>query len=94
MKYEVILTKEAKEIFNNLDIISQDKLYSDYQAINNVDITAVNAKSLGNKLFEIKTDNIRSIFEYRKGQIIVIALIFTRQIWIGAILCAKMDQYQ
>ncbi len=79
MQYDVILTKEAKENFEQLDILAQDKLYHDYQTIETVDIEAVNVKGLGNKLFEIKTNNLRSIFEYRKNQLIVIAIIFIKK---------------
>lgn len=79
MRYNVILTQEAKEAFEQLDISSQDKLYHDYTTIESIDINAINVKSLGNKLFEIKTDNLRSIFEYRKGQIVIVALIFVKK---------------
>jgi phage-related protein len=79
MKYGVILTKEAKSAFNQLDIFSQDKLQSDYATIENIGIDGLNIKSLGNKLFEIKTDKIRSIFEYKKEQIIVVGLIFIKK---------------
>ena len=79
MQYDVFLTKEAEGSFYKLDITSQDKLFRDYELIKTTDITAVNVKSLGNKLFEIKTDNLRSVFEYRKGQIIVIAIIFVKK---------------
>ena len=79
MKYEVILTPEAKKNFDNLDTASKRKLYNDYQTIESVDINCLNIKNLGNKLFEIKTDNLRSIFEYRKGQIIIVGLIFVKK---------------
>jgi hypothetical protein len=79
MKYEVILTKEAKSAYNQLDIVSQDKLQSDYATIEEIGTEGLNIKSLGNKFFEIKTDKIRSIFEYRKGQIIIVGLIFIKK---------------
>lgn len=79
MQYEVILTDEAREDFKKLETHLQDKLVEDYKTIQTVDIDAVVVNSLGDKLFEIKTDKLRSLFEYRKGQIIVVAVIFTKK---------------
>ena len=79
MQYEVILTDEAKEDLKKLETHLQDKLVENYKTIKDVDIDAVVVNSLGDKLFEIKTDKLRSLFEYRKGQIIVVALIFIKK---------------
>jgi mRNA-degrading endonuclease RelE of RelBE toxin-antitoxin system len=79
MQYEVILTDEAKEDFKRLESHLQDKLVEDFKVIQVIDIAAVKVNSLGDKLFEIKTDKLRSLFEYRKGQIIVVAVIFIKK---------------
>ncbi|MFA7658497.1 MAG: type II toxin-antitoxin system RelE/ParE family toxin [Candidatus Gastranaerophilaceae bacterium] len=79
MKYDVILTQYAEEAFRNLERTQRIKLQSDYKTIKEIGTDGFNIKGLGNKLFEIKTDNLRSIFEYRKGQIIVVALIFVKK---------------
>jgi len=55
------------------------KLQIDYKTIQEVDIEAVRINSLGNKLFEIKTSELRSLFEYRKGQIIIISVVFIKK---------------
>lgn len=79
MKYEIILTKEAKKDLDSLERNQKEKLYSDYSAIQIESIDAVSIKSLGKKLFEIKTDNLRSLFIYKKDRIIVIGVIFIKK---------------
>lgn len=79
MKYDVIILPEALKQINNLDKIYRNELLADYMTIKNVDIEAVVVNSLGNKLYEVKSQKVRSIFEYRKGQIIVIALVFLKK---------------
>lgn len=79
MRYEIILTKEAKENLSSLEKCQREKLFSDYSIIQVESIDAVNTKPLGKKLFEIKTDNLRSLFIFKKGRIIVIGVIFIKK---------------
>jgi len=79
MKYQIILTKQARKDLKSLEKYQQEKLVSDYSTIQNESIDVVNIKSLGNKLFEIKTDNLRSLFMYKEGRIIVIGVIFIKK---------------
>lgn len=79
MKYTVKILPEAQDDIEKLELIQQDKLQIDYKTIQEVDIKAVNVKSLGNKLFEIKTSELRSLFEYTNGQIIIIAVVFIKK---------------
>jgi hypothetical protein len=67
MKYEIVLMEEAKNEFLKLEKFSQEKVQSDYNLIVDYDIDAVITKPLGHKIFEIKTDNIRSLFKYQKN---------------------------
>lgn len=79
MQYEVILTKEAKENLYSLEKHQQEKLFSDYSAIQNESINTVIVKPLGKKIFEIKTDNLRSLFVYQKDRVIIIGVIFIKK---------------
>lgn len=79
MKYTVIILPEAQDDIDKLELTQKDKLQTDYKTVQEVDINAVNVNSLGSKLFEIKTSELRSIYEYRKGQIVVIAVVFIKK---------------
>jgi phage-related protein len=79
MQYEVILTDEATKDFNELDKISQKKLEKDYKNISEYGTDAAFIKHLEGHLFEIRTNDLRSLFTYREGQIIVIAVIFRKK---------------
>jgi len=79
MKYTVLILPEAQDDINKLERVQRNKLQIDYKTVQEVDIEAVIVNSLGNKLFEIKTNELRSLFEYRKGQIIVIAVVFIKK---------------
>jgi len=79
LKYTVKILPEAQDNINKLELIQQDKLQTDYKTVQEVDIKAVNVNSLGNKLFEIKTNNLRSLYEYRKDKIIIIAVVFIKK---------------
>jgi len=79
MKYTVKILPEAQDDMKKLERVQRNKLEIDYKTVQNVDIDAVIVNSLGDKLFEIKTSELRSIFEYRKEQIIVIAVIFIKK---------------
>lgn len=79
MRYEVLLTDEALNEFQNLETQVQNKVQADYNLIYDFDINAVITRPLGNKIFEIKTDNIRSLFKYQKDKIIIVGLIFVKK---------------
>lgn len=79
MKYTVKILPEAQDDIAKLEKIQKNKLQVDYKTVQEVDIEAVNVNYLGNKLFEIKTNELRSLFEYRKGQIIVISVVFIKK---------------
>jgi len=79
MKYTVKILPEAQDDIDKLQLVQKDKLQTDYKTVQAVDIEAVIVKSLGDKLFEIKTSELRSIFEYKKDQIIVISVDFIKK---------------
>lgn len=79
MKYQIFLTPQANNDLNELEEIEKKKVFKTIDIIENVDLQAVYNKSLGNKLYEIKVDNIRCLYGYQKGQIIIIVLIFVKK---------------
>lgn len=79
MKYTVILTEESIKELSEIESIFRAKVRTDYEVIEKFGTEAININSLGNKLYEIKTDSIRSLFKYQKGQIIVVSLIYQKK---------------
>lgn len=57
----------------------QTLLDSDYKTIETLGIEFVRVKHLQNKIFEIKTKNLRSLFKYQEGKIIVIGVVFVKK---------------
>lgn len=78
-QYKIILTDEAKKDLSKLDRASQKKLDKDYERIKDYGTTAAFVKHLEGELFEIRTSDLRSLFTYREGQIIIIAVIFRKK---------------
>lgn len=79
MKFTVRLTEDAKKELGALDQVSQKKLFRSYQTIQEAGIEFVNRKQIKKGLFEIKTDNLRSLYGYKDGQIILVTVIFIKQ---------------
>lgn len=57
----------------------QTLLDSDYKTIETLGIEFVRVKHLQDKIFEIKTKNLRSLFKYQEGKIIVIGVVFVKK---------------
>jgi phage-related protein len=54
-------------------------LNSDYKIIETQGIEFVKRRPLGDSLFEIKSNDLRSLFRYEENQIILIGLIFHKK---------------
>ena len=78
MKFEVTKLKEAQKEFENLTDRQQKILEEDYKTIAAQGIEYVKTRYLAPKLFEIKTNEMRSLFKYEEGQIIIIGLIYEK----------------
>lgn len=79
MKYIVELADEAKEDFRSLDKSSQKKLTKDFEWIEEYDIGFVKIKHLEEELYEIITDNIRTLYGYKNNKVIIVAVIFLKK---------------
>ena len=78
MKFNVEKLKEAQKEFENLSKKQQEILNDDYKIIQTKGIEYVKTRYLAPKLFEIKTKDLRSLFKYEEGQIIIIGLIYEK----------------
>ena len=79
MKFIVIRTKKAAEDFNNLSQSQQGAVEKDYQVIEKKGIEFVKRRFLEDAIFEIKTDDVRSLFKFEENRIIIIGLIYVKK---------------
>ena len=78
MKFNVEKLKEAQKEIEDLSKKQQEILNDDYSIIKAKGIEYVKTRYLAPKLFEIKTKDLRSLFKYEEGQIIIIGLIYEK----------------
>lgn len=78
MKFKVEKTKEAQKDFESLSKEQQKLLNADYKNIETKGLETVITRYLDTGIFEIKTKDLRSIFKYAEGQIIIIGVIFEK----------------
>lgn len=57
----------------------QALLDAEYRTIETTGIEFVCVKHLQDKIFEIKSKNLRSLFKYQEGKIIVISVVFVKK---------------
>jgi len=76
-KVEKLPAVEAE--ISALEQTQQDLLKSEYDKIEQQGIEFVRVKSLQSKLFEIKSNELRSLFKYQEGRIIVIGVVFVKK---------------
>lgn len=57
----------------------QNLLKSEYDLIETKGIEYVRVKHLQNKIFEIKSKELRSLFKYQEGRIIIIRVVFVKK---------------
>lgn len=79
MKFKVTKLKQAEKEIAALTPKQQKELADDYNIIENKGIEFVKRRFLQKGLFEIKTNNVRSLFKYQENEIILIALVYQKQ---------------
>lgn len=77
--FEIFLTHEAEEQFNNLDRVSYKKVAKDYVKFEELGHKAVNSRDLGKGLWEIKSDNVRSYYSYTGTKIVIVGLVVLKK---------------
>lgn len=70
-----VVTKEIAELQQE----QQDLLRSEYELIETKGIEFVRVKHLQSKIFEIKSKDLRSLFKYKEGKIIIIGVVFIKK---------------
>ncbi len=78
MKYQIILTPNAKNDYEKLTTENKVRLERSFNLIQNNSIQSVFIKSLGDKLFEIKTGRVRALYTYKETQLIIVGVIFLK----------------
>ena len=79
MKFTVEKLPQAKNEIDSLEQSQKDMLEADYKKIQEQGIEFVRVKPIQKEIFEIKTNELRSLFKYKAGKIIVIGVVFVKK---------------
>lgn len=79
MKFKVEKLKQAEKEISKLTQVQQKQLKDDYNIITNKGLEYVKRRHLRGDVFEIKTNDIRSLFAYRENSIILIGLVYEKK---------------
>ena len=80
MKFAVEKLSSVVAEINALEKEQQDILKRDYEIIERKGIEYVRVRPLQKEIFEIKTNELRSLFKYMAGAIIVIGVVFVKRL--------------
>ena len=79
MKFKVEKLDVVNGEIARLQQEQQDLLKSEYNLIEKQGIEFVRVKHLQGKIFEIKSKNLRSLFRYQEGKIVLIGVVFVKK---------------
>ena len=79
MKFTVERLPQAQAEIDSLEQSQKDMLESDYSIIQEQGIEFVRVKPIQKDIFEIKTNELRSLFKYNAGKIIVVGVVFVKK---------------
>ena len=79
MKFKVTKLEAVENEIKALEPAQQELLKSEYAKIENEGIEFVRVKPIQKKIFEIKSNELRSLFKYKEGQIIVVGIVFVKK---------------
>ena len=79
MKFTVEKLPQAKAEIDSLEQSQKDMLEADYKKIQEQGIEFVRVKPIQKEIFEIKTNELRSLFKYAAGRIIVVGVVFVKK---------------
>ena len=79
MKFAVEKLSSAVAEINALEKEQQAILKRDYEIIEKQGIEYVRVRHLQKEIFEIKSNELRSLFKYKAGAIIVIGVVFVKK---------------
>ena len=79
MKFAVERLSSVVAEINALEKEQRDLLKRDYEIIEKQGIEYVRVRPLQKEIFEIKSNELRSLFKYKAGAIIVIGVVFVKK---------------
>ena len=79
MRFEIQKLKQAEKEISKLTKKQQKQLENDYKIISSKGIEYVKRRHLRGDVFEIKTNDMRSLFAYRENCIILIGLVYEKR---------------
>ena len=79
MKFKVEKLPQVESEISALEQSQQIFLSDEYSKIETLGIEFVRVKPLQKDIFEIKSNELRSLFKYKAGKIIVIGVIFVKK---------------
>ena len=79
MKFKVTKLEAVENEIKALEPAQQELLKSEYAKIENEGIEFVRVKPIQKKIFEIKSNELISLFKYKEGQIIVVGVVFVKK---------------
>ena len=79
MKFKVEKLPQAEAEIKDLEESQQKLLSDEYTKIETQGIEFVRVKLIQKEIFEIKTNELRSLFKYKAGKIIVIGVVFVKK---------------
>lgn len=79
MKFKVEKLPQVEAEIKSLEESQQKLLCDEYIKIETQGIEFVRVKPLQKDIFEIKSNELRSLFKYKAGKIIVIGVVFVKK---------------
>jgi phage-related protein len=79
MKFSVEKLPAAENEIKSLVQSQQDLLNKEYETIERQGIEFVRVRPLQREIFEIKSNELRSLFKYKAGAIVVIGVVFVKK---------------
>ena len=79
MKFKVEKLPQAEAEINSLEESQQKLLADEYAKIETQGIEFVRVKPIQKDIFEIKSNELRSLFKYKAGKIIVVGVVFVKK---------------
>lgn len=78
MKFKVEKIKQAEKEYNSLTSSQKELLDEDYAKIENEGLERVSTKKIEKNIYEIRTAELRSLYTYQDGAIIIVVTIFVK----------------
>ena len=79
MKFKVEKLPTVESEISVLEQSQKDLLKTEYEKIEQQGLEFVKVKHLQKKIYEIKSNEVRSLFKYKEGRIIVIGVVFVKK---------------